>query len=176
MAPLWLWGLLPLWVSSGGAIDIVEMFFLIFTVGCASLFWLFNVAIVLKAERFRTLGIWLSVPIVWVAAVAVSASDVPFLIRFRLSEPDLRQYAQADAPNPSHDMRARHLGLFDISDVWRHGRTVAFSTDGKLFDRVGVIYAPDGLPAEPLPIEVEELLRAQYTHLDGPWYKFEIGD
>ncbi len=36
---------------------------------------------------------------------------------------------------------------------------MAFATDSKPFLRVGVIYAPDGLPTQ-LPMEVEELLFA----------------
>ncbi|MBP3958830.1 hypothetical protein J8F10_26590 [Gemmata sp. G18] len=97
-------------------------------------------------------------------------------VRTYLSAPDLQRYAESDDPDPPHYTNAKRIGLFRVEKVWRHGRMVAFGTDGKLFDVVGVIYAPDGLPTAPLPMEAEELDRACYTHLYGPWYRFEIGD
>jgi hypothetical protein len=174
--PAWLWAFLPLWASSDGVVDLLEVMVLFLATGPVTLVWLAGGVICVKEQQVRSLLLWLSAPIVCVAAIVVSATNVPLIVRFHLSEPSLRSYAEGGTPETSRDKTTQVIGLFRVTEVWRHGRTVAFTTSAsKVFGYVGVIYAPDGLPTE-LPMEVEELLFARYTHIDGPWYRFETGD
>jgi hypothetical protein len=171
----WSWALLLLWIASGGIINIVEVLALFPVAALTGTFWLSGGAFA-KALKWRDWLAWGSVPVVWLAALVLSANDVPMFVRFHLSESALRRYAEGTDPDPpDYTKSAKYIGLFHVDKVWRHERMVAFRTDGKPFLSVGVMYAPDGLPKE-LPMEVEELLYARYTHISGPWYRFEVGD
>jgi hypothetical protein len=128
-----------------------------------------------QERKVRSLVAWLSAPVVCTAAVVLSATDVPLIARFYLSKSALQNYADRGPAETSRVEGTQVIGLFRVAEVWRHGRTVAFQTDDKIFGRVGVIYAPDGPPTE-LPMEVEELLWARYTHIGGSWYRYETGD
>jgi hypothetical protein len=176
--PAWLWALLPLWASSSGYVGPI-LWALLFFVGLPAVFqWLAGGVICVRATegRIRLALWWLSAPGACVAAVVLSATDVPLIVRFHLSEAALRAHAEHGPPETSRVKGAQTVGLFHVTEVWRHGRTVAFTTnDGKVFGDIGVIYAPDGLPKD-LPMEVEELLFARYTHIAGAWYRFEMGD
>lgn len=124
----------------------------------------------------RELRVWVSVPLIGVAALITAATPLPLAVRTLMSTGALRAYAEGHDPNPPHYLNAKWIGAFHVKKVWRNGTAVAFATDGQPFITRGVIYAPDGLPSAPLPMEVEELLWARYTHLYGPWYQFEMGD
>jgi hypothetical protein len=175
IAALWGWllALIPLWAASGGVIDLLEvMGFLVLAV-VVVLPWLCSLAFA-KVLRCRDWCAWGSVPLVWLLALILIANDAPMLARFHLSEPALRHYAGGEDLHPPHyTENTRYIGLFHVHKVWRHGRMVAFATDGKPFVTAGVMYAPEGLPSE-LPMEVEVLLFARYAHISGPWYRFEM--
>jgi hypothetical protein len=85
----------------------------------------------------------------------------------------LQAYAEGADPDPPHYVNEKPIGCFVVQKVWRQGTAVAFVTGSKPFDRAGVLYAPDGLPAE-YGMESEELLYARFVHLYGPWYRFDI--
>lgn len=174
--PAWLWALLPLWAASGGILGIMELVGLLVLGVPIALAWIFAPVACCTGSKGRALVLWLSVPVVWLTAAVLSATDVPMIVRFGLSEPALRRYAEGDDPYPPHyTTGTRYIGLFHVHKVWRHGRMTAFATGSKPFVTAGVMYAPDGLPGA-LPMECEELLSARYTHISGPWYRFEFGD
>ncbi len=176
VAPAWLWALLPLWAVSDGVADWLEMLGVVAFFVPVVFVWLAFFVVCLAWRRWDAWAMWLTVPIVWSVALVLSVTDVPMTVRVRLSESELRQYAESNDPSPPGYKNTKRIGSFRVEKVWRHERTVAFATGSKVFDIVGVIYAPDGFPTAPLPMETEELLSAQYTHLYGPWYRFEIGD
>ncbi len=120
LLPVWLWALLCLWTSSGGVIDIVQVMLLVFTAVPAAFVWVISGFVCVQQRSPGLLLMWLLAPVVCVAALTLSASDVPLIVRFHLSEPALRQYAETGPSETSVDDNPQPIGLFHVEKVWRH--------------------------------------------------------
>ena len=172
----WGWALLLVWAGSDGLITLYEEMGLVVAGGALGLLWLVWTRAALSRSP-RAWMVWLSAPAVSVLAVLLAATNLPLIGRLWLSEREMREYAGRHDPDPPDWVTGnKGIGSFGVDKVWRHGSWIAFATDGQPFITAGVMFAPDGLPEGELPIEVEEMLWARYTHLYGPWYRFEVGD
>ncbi|HVK18442.1 MAG TPA: hypothetical protein VM533_16020 [Fimbriiglobus sp.] len=171
----WLWTASVIASASDGMADMIEQLGLVFAASLLGLVWVAESGIYPAVFRSHGRFAWLSAPSLCGLAVLISATNLPIAARMWLSEGSLRAYAEGSDPDPPNYVNEKSVGLFRVKRVWRDGTAVAFVTGSNVFDQAGVLYAPDGLPTAP-PEESEVLLRATFTHLYGPWYRFDIPD
>jgi hypothetical protein len=110
----------------------------------------------------RHLMRWLVIPAILVLTVLVVGSDIPFLVRFALSRPELDRVAADVMAGGSTDRTS--IGLFPVEYVERTSDGMVFSISGSgLLGSSSIEYAPNGPPADAEDFGGVELLG------DGWW-------
>jgi hypothetical protein len=173
----WLWALGLLVAASDGLINLLESILLLAAGVFFGFLWVCTAATCWGKSRFSERWVCMSVPPIWIVVGLLATTNLPLMARLWMSEAAFKESAESYISEPPRiEYGGRRIGFFNVDKVWCHGRTIAFATEGQPFITSGVICAPEGIPSAPLPMEVEELLWARYTHLYGPWYRFELGD
>lgn len=180
VSSIWLWSVsVPGWIYLTGMVGLAGMFLV-------AVAWL----VCIVARRVDRLGWYLVfVPLIGVAVVVLTWTEVPLRLRFELARSQFDAYAEQvldEAEGVDHgdpesmtgdDPRwavlnpdvPERLGSFELSRarVLPEG-VVIFDRHGALFDDAGFAYLPDGeLPAGDDSFEAPE-----FRSLGGGWYAF----
>jgi hypothetical protein len=100
-------------------------------------------------------------------SIGLIGSQLPFILRIKLSEPDLTAYVRSvnndRLANRSTKYPPRRVGLFQVQETERlDGGIVRMITSDAFLDDAGFVYSPDRQP----PIRGED----SYRHLYGDWW------
>ena len=111
---------------------------------------------------------WAAAPVMAVAVIGSVYADLPFSARFALSESSLESLARTVASGPaSTDDADQWVGLYPLTSISRTEDGARFLVDGTGFlNQYGFAWSPKGPPAEES--------HTDYTHIQGPWYIWEM--
>ena len=116
----------------------------------------------------RHLTRWLVIPAILVVTVLVVGSDIPFLVRFAMSRPELDRVAADVMAGGSTDRTS--IGLFPVEYVERTTDGMVFSISGSGFlGSSSIEYAPNGPPGDAEDFGGVELL-------GGGWWMWAEAD
>jgi hypothetical protein len=111
---------------------------------------------------------WTAAPVMAVAVIALISAGMPFKARFALSESSLESFARTVASSPaSTDHPDQWVGLYSLTSIDRTEDGAQFLiSDTGFLNRYGFAWSPKGPPAEES--------HTGYTHVQGPWYIWEM--
>jgi hypothetical protein len=111
---------------------------------------------------------WTAAPVMAVAVIGLVSADLPFEARFALSESGLESLARTVASSPaSTDHPDQWAGLYSLTSIDRTEDGARFLISGTGFlNRYGFAWSPKGRPAAES--------NTDYTHIQGPWYIWEM--
>jgi hypothetical protein len=157
--------------ASNGVATILGLFFLALLGFCTAVAWFsYSVACFRSLKPWRRAAVWLAVPALGLVGVVGFPTGWPMAIRVWLCEQSLNEYAITANPDEQpryQEVRVDRVGLFTVQHVDKSEGSVLLTTSSTFVSLGGVAYAPDGVPASS-PMTVN------FTHLYGPWYRFEI--
>ncbi|MEV5895522.1 hypothetical protein [Nonomuraea fuscirosea] len=117
----------------------------------------------------------------WFVAVGVVLAliiDAPFWLRFTISEPSIKAYAEAVVKNPDREEPCQWAGLYYVCDGWQYsdldtGEEVPGSAtfgvqEWFLDDNRGFLWLPSGEP--------DETADDSYRYLKDHWYGYKGWD
>ncbi|MFI7000400.1 hypothetical protein [Nocardia sp. NPDC050175] len=118
---------------------------------------------VVGAVRYHTWRLSLIAPVVAILSMAVGFTGIPGKIGWALSEDAFEQAAITCAPT-----KETTLGVIRVTRITKRDGGCRFYTHLGLMSPVGFAYFPDRTPVSSSPED-------SYTHLEGPWYRFDDG-
>ena len=158
--------------ASRGAVYLEESALLLITGVVIAFGWLLVSWLRVEVWQGKRSCVWIALPVVGVIAVVVSETSAPLTARLWLCEGDMRTYAENAEPTQEFTKSPRKVGLFSTARVRRQGQTVLLQTCHDSFNEVGVAYSPNNPPN----YSPRTGVWASFTHLYGPWYRYEFPD
>jgi hypothetical protein len=165
------WAGLAVVALSNAAVDLLAFMVLAFGMLALGGLWCFRLmtATFLFLAKRRLFGraiAWCILPLALGVAAGLVWHDIGLRLRLRLSEHALSAFVETVPLGAHEDWREhpRRVGMFRILEVERIDDCVRFITTPDYLDDAGLAYSPQGRP----PRTGED----HYTHLRGPWYKW----
>ena len=129
--------------------------------------WAMRTAVVAFRRRPLPRGrlvVWaVLVPALVVATAAAVWIELPFRVRYEVSEDAMNRVASEVVRGERDPATIRRIGLWEVDRAERVRGGMRFLVSGTGFlDPIGFAYSPAGPP----PVIGED----SYEHLDGPWY------
>jgi hypothetical protein len=107
---------------------------------------------------------WAAGPVMGAAVIGLMHFNVPYTVRFALSEASLERFAQAVATGAESETGDRWVGLFPLKSAERIDGGARFLVkDVGFIDSYGFAWSPQGEPSDEY---------ADYEHLHGSWYEW----
>jgi hypothetical protein len=107
------------------------------------------------------------VPALVLVVAALLVFDTPLQARYRLSRSAMDAAAKRVVAHPEQARTIHRIGLWRTNRVERIPGGMRFAVAGsRFFEEHGFAYSPRGRPAK---VGAEDV----YTHLDGPWYRWD---
>ncbi|TYB65433.1 hypothetical protein FXF51_19695 [Nonomuraea sp. PA05] len=109
---------------------------------------------------------WAAAPVLGVSVIAMAYTDLPFSVRFALSEASLERYARTVASRPDSVRESRWVGLFPLQDAEaiEGGGARFLVRDSGFLDRFGFAWSPAGMPPDES--------HTGYERIGGAWYRW----
>ncbi|GGQ23776.1 hypothetical protein [Streptosporangium pseudovulgare] len=169
------WASVPHWYT-------IEMFLTaVFAGGPLVLIWGVRIGTAaLKDESAVSGRLWRwFLPWLIAAGVVVAlVADLPFRMRFAVSEPSMEAFSRTVAAGTSPDDSCRWLGLYRVCWADRYfsyekdgevpGSAAFSSEEWAIYSNTGFVWLPEGRP--------EETSDDSYRHLGGSWYGWQGWD
>jgi hypothetical protein len=166
------WSTASLVFASDGTLDLDEQGLLLLTGLGLAVVWVIRLGDNRVSRGTREV-VWVALPVFATGAMVVATgTHLPLSSRLWLCEDSLRDYVETAEPTPQYTRSVRRVGFFSVTGVRREGQTVLLQTCHDGFASVGIAYSPDAAPSYSPRKEVH----AMFTHLYGPWYRYEFPD